>query len=259
MGLGIFAASTWKTDYRNMARTPPFNRNLLRLWLRYDGGRDTRPPEYYEDAMLEPLWGNVLIWDAQNRPLYYPSVAKCRYSTVGDVYAREPPYPRTKAAQLFPHLLQAIPRAWTNLPSRPFQSGPVTTQWYNSLCLFSTSSEPVFLVCSSTRTIYSRIVEQYQETPICIAKWEKMYGNLSTSQWTLLWKSPPLINVNLIPLFSGTSFGVFLTGFCQRKPIYIDGILVLHRILLPAPLLYQIPSIMPLMHALLGSKLCTER
>ena len=93
MGLGIFAASTWKPDYRNMARTPPFYRSLLRLWLRYDGGRDTRPPEYYEDAMLEPLWGNVLIRDAQNRPLYYPSVAKCRYSTVGDVYAREPPHP----------------------------------------------------------------------------------------------------------------------------------------------------------------------
>ena len=137
-------------------------------------------------------------------------------------------HPRTKAAQLFPHLLQAIPRAWTNLPSRPFQSGPVTTQWYNSLCLFSTSSEPVFLVWSSTRTtgIYSRIVEQYQETPICIAKWEKTYGNLSTSQWTLLWKT--LINVNLIPLFSGTSFGVFFTGFCQRKPIYIDGITALY-------------------------------
>ena len=38
MGLGIFAASTWKPDYRNMVRTPPFYRNLLRLWLRYDGG-----------------------------------------------------------------------------------------------------------------------------------------------------------------------------------------------------------------------------
>ena len=139
--------------------------------------------------MLEPLWGNVLIRDAQNRPIYYPSVAKCRYSTVGDVYARELASASTNQV-LFPHLLQAIPRAWTNLPSRPFQSCPVTTQWYNSLCLFSTSSEPVFLVCSSTRTIYSRIVEQCQETPICIAKWEKTYGNLSTSQWTLLWKTP---------------------------------------------------------------------
>ena len=158
---------------------------------------------------------------------------------------------------MFPHLLQAIPRAWTNLPSRPFQSGPVTTQWYNSLCLFSTSSELVFLVCSSTRTIYSRIVEQYQEAPICISKWEKMYGNLSTGQWTLLWKTPH--QCQLDTLFSGTPFGVFFTGFCQRKPIYIDGILVLHSILLPAPLLYQIPSIMPLTHALLGSKLFTER
>ena len=38
MGLGIFAASTRKAGYRNKARTPPYYRNLLRLWLRYDGG-----------------------------------------------------------------------------------------------------------------------------------------------------------------------------------------------------------------------------
>ena len=78
-------------------------------------------------------------------------------------------------------------------------------------------------MCSSTRTIYSRILEQYQETLICTAKWEKTYRNLSTGQWTLLWKTPH--QCQLDTLFSGTPFGVFFTGFCQRKPIYIDGIL----------------------------------
>ena len=34
-------------------------------------------------TLLEPLWGNVLIQDARNRPFYYPSLARRRYSTVG--------------------------------------------------------------------------------------------------------------------------------------------------------------------------------
>ena len=98
MGLAIFAASGWKYDHGNIAKVSPFFRQLLRLWQRHTGGCQPVPPKTYDDCCSEHLWGNPLITNDQGLPVYTPSLAKCHYSTVGDVYCRPSPNPRTKAA-----------------------------------------------------------------------------------------------------------------------------------------------------------------
>ena len=75
LGLAVLAAENWKPPERNWARLSPFYRNLLWTWEQQDGGRDDKPPEYHEDVCSEYLWGNLLIRDRENRPIYYPLVA----------------------------------------------------------------------------------------------------------------------------------------------------------------------------------------
>ena len=58
-GLGIFAASAWRTDNRNMAR------NLIRIWQRHDGERDTR---ILRRRSAGTLWGKMPRIDHSSIP-----------------------------------------------------------------------------------------------------------------------------------------------------------------------------------------------
>ena len=99
MGYAVFAASGWMLDHRNYTKLSSFYRQLYMSWRNLDGGRDLAPPKYYEDAAEEPLWGNQLIKDQSNRPILQPSLARCRFFNVKDIWTKQLPDARTVAAK----------------------------------------------------------------------------------------------------------------------------------------------------------------
>ena len=116
MGHAVFAASGWMPDHRNYTKLSSFYRQLYMSWRKLDGERDLTPPKYYEDAAEEPLWGNHLIKDQSNRPILQPSLARCRFFNVKDIWTKQLPDARTVAAKFYPQVLHAIPQSWTSLP-----------------------------------------------------------------------------------------------------------------------------------------------
>lgn len=63
----------WLSPARLLATLLPFHRQLLQLWHKCSGGGQPIEPCSYEGACAEPLWGNPLIVDKHQRPLYFPS------------------------------------------------------------------------------------------------------------------------------------------------------------------------------------------
>ena len=100
LGLMTFTAENWLPTERFLSTLPPFYRTLVKIWKIVEGGRQVEQPCSYEEAILEPLWGNALIRDKHNRPLYFPSLARAGFHTVKDLLQKPPPQPHTRSAIL---------------------------------------------------------------------------------------------------------------------------------------------------------------
>ena len=116
MGYAVFAALGWMPDHRNYTKISSFYRQLYMFWRKLDGGRYLAPPKYYEDAAEEPLWGNHLIKDQSNRLILQPSLARCRFFNVKDIWTKQLPDARTVEAKFYSPVLHAIPQSCTSLP-----------------------------------------------------------------------------------------------------------------------------------------------
>ena len=75
LGIRAFSAANWEPSDWLVAVLPPFNHHLLKLWQKCGGTRKPTKPSFYEEACAEALWGNALITDEHNWPLYYLSLA----------------------------------------------------------------------------------------------------------------------------------------------------------------------------------------
>ena len=167
MGHAVFAASGWMPDHRNYTKLSSFYRQLYMSWRKLDGGRDLAPPKYYEDAAEEPLWGNQLIKDQSNRPILQPSLARCRFFNVKDIWTKQLPDARTVAAKFYPQVLHAIPQSWTSLPHQEPSSEHRMPHWQARLCFFSTADKPLLLSDANTRLLYRCLLSKHIDRPPC--------------------------------------------------------------------------------------------
>ena len=155
----------------------------------------SKATDVFGEACSEPLWGNPLIRSEQNISFYIPSVAKCCYSTVGDVYNKPLPHLRTKAACFYEQVVKAIPGHWHHLPVQTSLTPSGCPHWADQIYLCSQSEHCLSLRDADTRTIYRRIVTNYTDIPISQKSWEDNFRALTIGEWEDLWKSPQVCSL----------------------------------------------------------------
>lgn len=188
LGIRAFGAAKWKPSGRLIAVLPPFYRHLLQLWHKWGGGRKPVEPHFYEEACAEPLWGNDLIKDNHNCPLYYPSLARSGYATIHDFYTRPRPPSNTISHSIYPILCKAIPEHWQKLPTT---TSSVQNKWMNELYWFIDKEQPIPLREATTKTVYKNLRIAGTEKPLCYERWAAVM-TISDAQWKTLWSVPTL-------------------------------------------------------------------
>ena len=161
---------------------PPFYRNLIQIWRKHGGNRIPRQPRTKEEAMGEQLWGNNMIVDRHHQPLYYPSLARSGFITVGDLLTKPQPASNTVSSTIYYIVKSAIPAHWWNLPHGQEVRTPTR--------FIANSLDPLPLSDSSTRGVYLRIREACLQTPVCRERFAAHNVRLSDQQWRQLWDIP---------------------------------------------------------------------
>ena len=169
-----------------MAVLPPFYCHVLKLWQKCGGTRKPVKPRFYEEACAEALWGNALITDEHNQPIYYPSLTRSGYITVHDFYSKPRPPSNTVSYSVYSALDRAIPQHWRTLPkaSCDFQN-----KWMQELHLFMNGDSSTSIQDVSTKIAYEHFKASFTESPLCYDRWNAVMS-ISKMQWKELWSIP---------------------------------------------------------------------
>ena len=134
LGLAIFASANWQPPAQLYSNMPTFYRNLFQIWRKHGGNRIPRRPRTKEVSIGEPLWENNMIVDRHHHPLYYPSLARSGFITVGDL--------NTVSSTIYYFVKSAIPAHWCDLPHAQEVRTPC---WTEQLALFANSRPFAFI------------------------------------------------------------------------------------------------------------------
>ena len=186
LGIRAFGAANWEPSARLVAVLPSFYCHLLKVWQKCRGTRKPVKPRFYEEACAKALWGNTLITDEHNRPLYYPSLARSGYITVPDFHSKPRPPSNTMSHSVYSALDRAIPQHWRTLPKAPccFQN-----KWMRELHIFMNGGSSTSIQDVSTKIAYQHFKASFTGNPLCYERWNAIMS-ISEMQWKELWSIP---------------------------------------------------------------------
>ena len=198
-----------------MAVLPLFYRHLLKVWQKCGRTRKPVKPRFYEEACAEALWGNTLITDEHNRPLYYPSLARSACITVPDFYSKARPPSTTVSHSVYSALDRAIPQHWRTLPKASccFQN-----KWMRELHIFMNGGSSTSIQDVSTK-IAINISKPHLQEVLFVMRGGMRFMSISGMQWKQLWSIP---TVHSMTSYQQDKSGKCCIKYCQLSTNFLS-------------------------------------